>query len=200
MAIYDNNTQSWPTANLSVGRYELTATALENKIYFAGGIINMYDISSAIDIYDVSTNTWSTTQLNQPRTGHVGILANNKIFWAGGARASYQSGYPLNDNTEIMDLGSGLSSFECFTPKSFFSGAKKNDHIVFFPGWNNGPGSAPGDTLDIYNVSSNSWSKGALPVVMRLEAVVSVNNEIYVAGGEINGSSYNANQVWKLKF
>ena len=198
--IYDDNTHSWTTAKLGQGRYELTATTVGSKIYFAGGITDMYNISGAIDIYDSVSNTWSTSQLQDPRTGHVGILAGNKILWAGGAKTSYQSGYLLYNNTETRDLSSGLSSFECFTPKAFFSAVKKDDNIIFFPGWDNGPLSPPGDTVDIYNTSRNTWSKGALPAKMRLEAVVSVNNEIYVAGGEINGSSIDAGQVWKLKF
>jgi hypothetical protein len=82
--IYDDNSHSWTTASLSVGRYELTATAVGSKIYFAGGIYDSYSISSAIDIYDSDLNTWSTMELQQPRTGHVGILAGDKIIWAGG--------------------------------------------------------------------------------------------------------------------
>ncbi|PWT77750.1 MAG: hypothetical protein C5B59_03190 [Bacteroidetes bacterium] len=198
--IYDDNSHSWTEASLSAGRYELSATAVGSKIYFAGGIYDIHNISSVIDIYDYNSNTWSTSQLQNPRTGHVGILAGNEIIWAGGAMSSYWNGYSLYDNAEIRNAGNGISSIENFSPRADFSGVKTSDKVVFFPGWTNGPDDASGNQLDIYDVPSKAWSIRVLRATFRGEAVVSVNNEIYVAGGQINGSSSFANVVWKLKF
>jgi N-acetylneuraminic acid mutarotase len=194
--IYDNNTNSWTTARLSEGRYELSATTVGNKIYFAGGLNNIFSISTTIDIYDALSNTWSISKLQKPRTGHAGVASGNKIIWAGGAVTSYMPGYLPSNDSEIRDLSSGLSSFECFYQSSSFKAAQKNDIIVFISGSDDRWTSQ--DKFDIYNISTNAWSTGALPVSIRGAAVISINNTIYVAGGQINGAI--SNQVWKLEF
>src|SRR5690606_13966669 len=76
--IYDDYTNSWTTATLSEGRYELKATAVAKKIYFTGGSHNIYSISKKIDVFDSETNTWSTSELNEPKTSHSSIEVNNK--------------------------------------------------------------------------------------------------------------------------
>src|SRR5690606_12682634 len=118
--IYDEDTNSWTTATLSEGRYELTATAVAKKIYFTGGIHNIYSISNKIDVFDSETNTWSTTQLHEPKTSHSAIEVDNKIFWAGGAKTSYHGGYIASSVVEIKDVITGISTFDCITPKARF--------------------------------------------------------------------------------
>jgi hypothetical protein len=68
----------------------------------------------------------------------------------------------------------------------------KDNQVVFFTG------NAGGNRFDIYNVATNTWSIGELPVNINNASVISVNNTIYVAGGFINDVL--SNQVWKLEF
>jgi N-acetylneuraminic acid mutarotase len=41
--------------------------------------------------------------------------------------------------------------------------------------------------FDIYDLSTNSWSIGVLPQNLLNPSIISYNNILYVAGGEING-------------
>ena len=52
--------------------------------------------------------------------------------------------------------------------------------------------------FDIYDVTTNSWSIGLLPLKIYSSSIISVNNTIYVAGGYVDGVL--TNQVWKLGF
>jgi len=194
--IYDNETNTWSTTTLSEGRYELTATAVANKLYFAGGINDIYSISSKIDIFDIVTNTWTTSQLKEPKTSHAAIAINNKIIWAGGAKSSYQSGYVPSSLVEIKDAATGLSSFDCITPKTRFDVVAKNDTLVFFTGNNEGAQAQ----VDILNTSNNTWSIGLLPFSIWASAIISVNNTIYVAGGMNDPWGPYFIGVWKLEF
>ena len=54
------------------------------------------------------------------------------------------------------------------------------------------------NTFDIYDIATNTWSIGVLPVSMGSTLIISVNNVIYLAGGLVNGAL--SNQVWKLEF
>jgi N-acetylneuraminic acid mutarotase len=194
--IYDNSTNTWTTDKLSEGRYELSATAVGNKIYFAGGLNSIFNTSKTIDIYDATSNAWSTSQLQEPRSGHVGVVSGNKIFWVGGANSPYQLGYVLSENTEIRDLNSGLSSSVCITPKSRFSAVVKNENIIFFTG-----DVGSGTQFDIYNTVNGQWSTGVLNKTLKSATIISVNNTTYIAGGRGDnpwGPYYR--EVWKLEY
>jgi hypothetical protein len=54
------------------------------------------------------------------------------------------------------------------------------------------------DKFDIYDIFTDSWSIGVLPVNIYGSSIISLNNTIYVAGGYVNGVL--SNQVWKLDF
>ena len=194
--IYDNSNNSWSTATLSQARMDITATTAGSKIYFAGGFIGGINASKTIDIYDVVTNSWSVSSLQQPRTWMASIFAGGKIFWAGGANIWNGAEWVNNDNTEILDLSSGVTSSVCILPRSRFSAVTKNENIVFFTSYGSDPRN--GTHFEIYNLTTNTWSTGVLPVKIQGSSIISVNNTIYVAGGNVNGSF--SNQVWKLEF
>ena len=122
------------------------------------------------------------------------IAIGNKIFWGAGATTSYQAGYKLSKLVEIIDPVTNFTLVDCITPKSMFRAVKKNGYVIFFTGYNNGPG----NTIDIYNTDTNTWSTGALPVNISGAAIISVNNRVYVAGGKVNGVY--SSQVWELDF
>lgn len=192
--IYDNATNTWTTSKLSEGRFELSATAINNKIYFAGGLQSIYTASSQIDIYDATTGSWSYSQMKTPRTGHAGVAVGDKIMWAGGATTPYMSGYDFAENVEIRDLNSGATTLECFIPKSLVRTARINDQILFSAGVSNDKG----NQFDVYDISGQQWKTVVLPLNLSGSAVVSVNNMIYIAGGSLDGVY--TNQVWKLEF
>jgi Kelch motif/Galactose oxidase, central domain len=193
--IYDNTTNTWTIATLSEGRFELSATVIGNKIYFAGGFQSIFNVSNRIDIFDTQTNAWSTSQLQEFRGSHASAAVGNKIFWAGGANNPYWSGFNLSKQVEIKDVITNVSSFVCITPKSQFNAVIKDGNIVFFTG-----NTGSGIQFEIYNPSTNQWSTGILNKQINDATIISVNNTIYVAGGRDQPWGPYFNQVWKLEF
>ena len=118
------------------------------------------------------------------------IAVGNKNYGAGG----FSKTDTTNEAVEIRDMNSGSSTFDClFQPNAFFSAVLKDNKIVFFTG-----DGAEKNKFDIYDIATNTWSIGVLPQSITGAAIISVNNTIYVAGGDINGVL--SNQVWKLEF
>jgi len=199
--IYDYSTNTWSTASMGTGRMDHSATAIGNKIYFAGGTSGYYtslNVLNSIEIYDGTTNTWSTAAFQgDPRMLHASIAAGNKIFWAGGLKyASLSGGTTYSDNIEIRDISTGISTYACISPRTLFSAVQANDKLIFFTG-NNDP-AVVNNRIDIYNLTTATWSIGVLPVSINSSTIIAVNNSVYVAGGYVNGSV--SNQVWKLEF
>ena len=71
----------------------------------------------------------------------------------------------------------------------------KNNKIIFLRHSDSDP--AP-DKFDIYDIMTNTWAIGVLPVDLNEFSVISVNNTIYIAGGRVNGVL--SNQVYKVEF
>ena len=194
--IYDITTNTWSTGQLSsskvVGHCGVTAGS---KIYFSGGETWQGTnpvASNVIDIYDNVTNSWSTSSLLENRLGHTGVVIDNKIYWAGGT---------TDCSVEIKDIVTGNTSIQhLFKPGFWWQGIGqqaviKNNKIIFLRHFDSDP--VP-DKLDIYDVITNTWAIGVLPVDLNEFSVISVNNTIYIAGGRINGVL--SNQVYKLEF
>ncbi|KAA9040849.1 hypothetical protein FW778_02065 [Ginsengibacter hankyongi] len=193
--IYDVLNNSWSQSYLT-GRpagttLGIAATVIGNKIYFAGGYDPFFGRStSKINVYDASKNTWSTSDLSIVRGYMASIAVGNKNYWAGG----YNTTNETDEVVEIRDMNSGSSTFNClFQPNAFFSAVLKDNKIVFFTG-----DGAEKNKFDVYDIATNTWSIGVLPQSITRAAIISVNNTIYVAGGDINGVL--SNQVWKLEF
>ena len=193
--IYDASNNSWSRSYLTDRPAGTTlgiaATVIGDKIYFAGGYDPFFGRStSKINIYDASNNTWSTSDLSIARGYMASIAVGNKNYWAGGSSKTDTT----NEVVEIRDMNSGSSTFDClFQPNAFFSAVLKDNKIVFFTG-----DGAEKNKFDIYDIATNTWSIGVLPQSITGAAIISVNNTIYVAGGDINGVL--SNQVWKLEF
>ena len=179
--IYDLYTNTWSTTTLSEAKGGMSATTAGDKIYFAGGDDGFGPTSTRIDIYDDATGLWSTSSLSSPKAYLASIFKNGKICWAGGAtRIDLANEINITCQVEIKDLNTQTSSFTNLSHSQWYFGAYvKDNKIVYLPGF------------DIYDLSSNAWSIGQLNQSLP-DAIISVNNTIYVAGG--------SNQVWKLEF
>ncbi len=205
--VYDVTNNTWSVTSLTDQAVGTTATVIGNKIYFAGNASDWWawdfgTITSTISIYDVVANTWSTSDLSIDRGYLAGIAVGNKNYWAGGLHHQPQN--PFTNLVEIRDENTGISTFDClFQPNAFFSAVLKNNKIVFFTSGVNIPvywSSTPPvmNKFDIYDITTNTWSVGVLPVNIYASSIISVNNTIYVAGGIVNGAL--SGQVWKLEF
>jgi N-acetylneuraminic acid mutarotase len=190
--IYDVSTNAWSTASLSEPRIGNSAVTIGNKIYFAGGGSRL-GTSNTIDVYDNATNLWSTLTLKEKRRGHAGIAVGNKIYLAGGYSCS----------VEILDVTTGISEMQQLSgPVYYFITSGQNavvkDGKIIFLRHTPQHNLSNHNLFDIYDTVSNSWSIGVLPTPVTGASVISVNNTIYIAGGDINGVS--SNKVYKLEF
>ena len=194
--IYDVSLNAWSIDKLSESRHGLSATTIGDKIYFAGGnrlAGSDQTYSNKIDIFNSASGSWSISFMSESKSNMASIASGNKIYWAGGA-FNYGQATSLSKLVEIRDVNTQISTFAClFQPNAGFHAVSKNDNIVFFTG--------TGDVtnkFDIYNSSTDTWSIGVLNQSIRNAAIISVNNNLYVAGGYVNGVL--SNQVWKLEF
>jgi hypothetical protein len=212
--IYNASTNTWsigfldnrPTAD-NIGVAGMATTVIGSKMYFAGNASDWFawdfgNITSTINIYDASINTWSTSELSLARGFMASIAVGNKNYWAGGLYK--QPTDPFTNLVEIRDMITGLSTHEClFQPNAFFSAVLKDNKIVFFTSRVNLANYCLTNLpvmnkFDIYDLSTNTWSIGVLPVNIYGSTIISVNDVIYVAGGYINGQL--SDKVWKLEF
>jgi len=107
--IFDNSTNSWSNATLSVARLYLSATSVGTKAFFAGGDTNSgpYNV---VDIFDSSTNSWSTATLSVARYYLSATNVGTKALFAGGQI----NGDEVSDIVDIFDANSTPTS----TPNS----------------------------------------------------------------------------------
>lgn len=194
--IYDLTTTSWSTASLhTVRRAGHAAVTANNKVYFSGGeswpsdpVPGTWFCSNTIDVYDNATNSWSTSFLTEGRLGHAGIAANDKVIWAGGLTGSFPA-IAGTCSAEIHNLTTGEVSVQRLASPGYRTAVQKGNQIIF---------SAGTDTLDVYDLSTNQWSVGLLPVKLSGASLISVRQTVYVAGGTVN--NHPSVQVWKLEF
>ncbi len=190
--IYDVSTNTWSTSQLSEARASISAVTVNQKIYFAGGQKEdrfYANPSNRIDIYDNATNSWSTSALSIPMGFISGISVADKIYWNSGCTVEIKDVNTWSSSIAYLSKP-GTSIFDLSQP------VVKENKIIFFRKWDGG------NKFDIYDIATNTWSIGVLPVSIEGASIISVNNTIYVAGGMVNstGNFYPGEQVWKLEF
>jgi len=190
--IYDVSTNTWSTSQLSEARASISAVTVNQKIYFAGGQKEdrfYANPSNRIDVYDNATNSWSTSALSIPMGFISGISVADKIYWNSGCTVEIKDVNTWSSSIAYLSKP-GTSIFDLSQP------VVKENKIIFFRKWDGG------NKFDIYDIATNTWSIGVLPVGIDGASIISVNNTIYVAGGMLNSTGYfnPGDQVWKLEF
>ena len=99
--IYNVSNNTWSFASLNQARGSITATALYNKVFFAGGFTND-GVSNKIDIYDDNLQTWSTAGLSLARYGFGAATLGNKILFG--------MGFGLSGGENRMDIYDAISN------------------------------------------------------------------------------------------
>jgi hypothetical protein len=196
--ILNTTTGTWTIDSLSEARASTIGTTINNKIYFAGGKTKDNNISNRIDIYDGVSNSWSVSHLQEGKLFFAGAADKGNIYWAGGITGITSTSAIQSSLVEIWNVDSQTSSLACLSrPIAGLNSVVKGDNMVFFPGfpsWN-----VDVNTFDIYNLVSKSWSVGKLDAIVPNSSIISVNNKIYVVGG--NESNFITTPgVWLLKW
>ena len=179
--IYDVSTNTWSTNYLN-GEKIVSATSLNNKIYFAGGGTN------EVEVYDGSSNLWSVITRSEPTFSMANIAFGNTIYWAGG-----NIGSSTSDKVEMYNVITGKSTFhQLSAARKNFQAVLKNNRILFYTGY---PYS---NNVDVYDINIQTWSACSIVQSPNNAGIISADNKVYVAGGDINGAL--TNQVWLLDF
>jgi len=184
--IFDISTNSWSTAELSQPRTGVTTVVLGNKIFLGGGWAGR-DPSSRVDIYDAVTNTWSTAELSMARGNMCAAAAGNKVLFAGGANGFFKYSTTVDIYDAVTNTWSA-SSLTGRTPTGTVGmTATSIGDKIYFAGegsdwfaWDFGSISS---TINIYDVSTNTWSLSDLSIARGFMAGIAVGTKIYWAGG-----------------
>jgi kelch-like protein 20 len=188
--IYDAAANSWSTANLSMARSGMTTAVAGNKAFFAGW--DYFGFTNRVDIYDASTNLWSTTALSEARNGMSAIAAGNKVFFAGGYR-EYQGfddlPFDFSTRVDIYDIATNTwSTAELKEARSGMTTATAGNKVLFAGGYHvtNSASAEPviSNKVDVYDVSTNSWSTTSLDEARSGTVAATVGNKVLFAGGE----------------
>lgn len=183
--IYDINTNSWSTTELSAARYNMAVVSAGNKIFFAGGTEDGWwdygSIYSNVDIYDAAANTWSVAHLSEARGWLTASAVGNKIFFAGGTNnnrvhTSRVDIYDVNTNswsTASLSESRSVLSSETVNNKIYFAGGLRGDGVF----------NAISATVDIYDNNTGSWSVSSMSEPKFDLKSISVGDKIFWAGG-----------------
>lgn len=134
--IYNATDLSHARARLSQARYWLSAGALGDKVFFAGGM-SANGHSNRVDIYDTRTKTWSIAQLSQSRYLIAVASTRGQIIFAGGITFNSQK-------SNVVDIYDAVTNSWSVTTmkniKGIMAGAAAGTTAVFAGGDNGGPG------------------------------------------------------------
>lgn len=177
--IYDGAMDAWTPEQLSVARSRLAATSVGHLALFGGGGIDPVTAFTTVDVFDTQTMTWLPVQaLSQARAHLAAASAGQKALFAGG-----NLGLVASDVVDVFDLqamswavGQPLSvarqqlAAASVGGKALFAGGV--DPLVGFY-----------DTVDIYDVATDSWSQAQLKQARADLAAVTIGTRAYFIGG-----------------
>jgi len=192
--IYDTVTQTWSTSNLGFGNINLG-----NKLFSS---TYNYPINQQLfNIYDASTGSFTTHIAPEARAFIRHTVSGNKIVFAGGFNPDSAYG----TSSKRLDIYDALSNswssvnfneargdmaVESFGSKIFFAGGYqvRYDSLVQVCDDNGNncdlvPAIVPVTRIDIYDLSTNSWSVANLSEPRAGITTSVVGNMILFAGG-----------------
>ncbi|HEV8273637.1 MAG TPA: PKD domain-containing protein [Chitinophagaceae bacterium] len=180
------NLTAVPIVNLSVPRVGMAAVAAGNKIFFAGGGNSTLGYLSRVDIYDIATQILTTAEVSIPRTNMSAIAAGDKVFFAGGTENSGNA----SARVDIFNLVTqSWSTAELSQPRYYITTATVGNKVFFagnLIGNGNGGFGFPSSisvTVDIFDISSNTWSIANLSETRTGFTATAAGSKIYFAGG-----------------
>lgn len=191
--IYDVTTGQWTTAQLSVARRRLTATAAGSKILIGGGYDESGEPVRTVDIYDVNTGQWTTAQLSAARDHFTAAGAGNIAIFGGG---SDTDGNPVR-TADIYNATTGTwTTANLSTARTDLTSAAFPNKILFAGGY--GPNDTESKVVDIYDIKTGTWTTLELSESRAYSAGAAAGNKILIAGGEANSGESKKIDVFTL--
>jgi hypothetical protein len=189
---------------LSKARYNIVTGAAGSKILFAGGMYGedcfvpggdygdsiasvCLSESTKVDIYDTITHSWSTHELVRYYVGTSTVTMGNKIFFAGGVDTADRE---WSDKVDVYDASTNSwSIIQLSEPRAGLAVASHGNK-VFFAGGVKSLGFqnvVVSNKVDIYDISSNSWSTTTLSEARTGIAATTAGDKVIFAGGNYFG-------------
>ncbi|MFK7771893.1 MAG: kelch repeat-containing protein [Saprospiraceae bacterium] len=183
--IYDVDTDTWITVELSEPRGGMAHAVLGNKAYFAGGYKGNGEASSRVDIYDASTDTWTTAELSEARAFYGGgVEADGKVYFAGGLDANNNS----SNQIDIYDPATDTWSVDQLSIPRMGVVAAATDGFIVFAGGGDGDSEQffytnASNIVDIYNIATGEWDVHFMTDSRINHTTVSSGNQVFILGG-----------------
>ena len=210
--VYDPVTNTWSVkASTYEGRSSSAGAAAEgqdgnDKIYVFGG--NGSANFSSVEEYDPGLDRWTGVSVARKspmpngRNGHGAAVVANKVYVFGGNPSSNvgrlnQKYDPVSDTWESKALPPTSRALYVSAAAKDGSG---NDKIYVIGGTVTGaPAYTTSAIVEEYNPVSDTWTaKTSMPTSRDGSAAATVNDKIYVLGGETGGTQtiYNINEMY----
>lgn len=181
-----SQTWTWYEDQLSYARWGLTATTLDDTIFYSGGKNTSATFTNIWDIYDIGADEWDTVELSsEPRWNAVMISANGKVFCAGG---SNYGGLDNFTDVDIYDKETGEWTIDHLSlGRTFYYGSSITfGNEVWFAGGHRHTSTGPMEytnLIDIYNTETNTWTTDSLSVPRCFMGGVVAGGKVFFAGG-----------------
>ena len=202
LKVYTLASDSWTLkANMPTIRTELSAVAVNGKIYVMGGVARSsgwyWDLAeatadelvSAVEVYDPETDTWTRkTDMPTARCGMGTVVVAGKIYTIGGLAANGK----IMNVVEVYDPGTDTWTQKADMPTARWNlGAVEANGKVYavcgnlLPPWEDGTLTL----VEVYDPNTDSWTKGVdMNFPRQAASIGQVNGEIYAIGGFSDGN------------
>jgi len=178
--IYDVETDIWTTAHLCSPGIGMTATAVGNKVLFAGGYDENEKRPVSVDIFDLSSGVWTVATLSEAKfSGHAAVTLGDKAYIAGGRTQGSVYQY-FSDKIDIYDSTTDSWSVETmYEAKYGFAGITVNEDIY----WAGGSTGADLNTyassrVEIWNPGTDTTTLDCLQAGFGYPTAVQIGNKI----------------------
>jgi N-acetylneuraminic acid mutarotase len=198
--IFDPATRIWTSgAAPPIELHHFQAVVYQNRIYAICALTGGYPAETPVDriyIYDPSINTWSqgaTIPVNR-RRGSAGVaLHNNKFYIVAGIQDGHRSGWvPWTDEYDPV-TGIWTTLPDAPQARDHFHVGVINGKIYCAGGRRTSQPNFAANTLsnvDVFDIATRTWSTPTqIPTPSGAPAIAVVNNELIVAGGEVDYQS-----------
>jgi N-acetylneuraminic acid mutarotase len=192
--IYDSTTQTWSTANLTFGSIIIGTKVIDPYHQHANNEL-------VFEIYDVVTDSRTFYKVPEPRSSIKNCVTDNKVVFAGGFSPD-STHFAVSKRIDIYDNVTGSWSIANFKDaregmtmvglgnKIYFAGGSviRYDSLILIcdDDGNNctyQPTYLRTDRIDIYDLSTHTWSVTQLKEPRRGAISAVVGNKIIFAGG-----------------
>ncbi|MEP7377363.1 MAG: kelch repeat-containing protein [Chitinophagaceae bacterium] len=198
--IYDVSANTWSTHRLPTAKIWAPIAGAGTKILIAGGVnvnstSNTDEYYKTVDIYDVNTNSWTQAELSEARDNMGVVSIGNKIIFAGGNTKDTSYNFVPSKTVDIYDVTTNTWTTTQMSEAVVYSRlyatfASSGNKIFLTRGMDIHPdGSGEiSDRVEIYDISTNTWTMSHLSAARANAAAGSASNKILFAGG-FNGNT-----------